>query len=117
MSKRAMGAYFAAFILGLVTLFPYFLMAAEVSSKLEMWARLAVYAALLFGSLRVLGQLQFRLLIAYCIPVTAISLLLGMAGPSATWNELLVAAEPILCVWAGALLVLLLVQYFRPRGP
>lgn len=115
MSSREMGTYFAAFILGIVTLYPYFLMGGEVSSKVWMWARLVAYAVLLFGSLRLVGQLRFRLLIAYCAPVTAISLLLGMGGSSASWNGLLIAAEPIVCVWAGASLALLLLRYFRPR--
>jgi hypothetical protein len=115
MSKREIFGYVAALVLGMLTLLPYFLYGGEVSSRVLIWVKLVTYAALLCGSLRLLGQLRFRLVMVYCLPVTAISMILGTAESGPPWIGLHIVAEPILCVWTGASLAWLLSRYLRHR--
>lgn len=116
MPARAWLGYVAALVLGILTLFPYFLLGGAVSSRLVIWAKLIIYAALFFAPLRLLGQPQFRLVLAFCLPVAAISLLLGFAESNDLLVGLKIIAQPVLCVWLGASLAWLALRLGQIRG-
>ena len=113
MPTRALYGYVAALVLGILTLFPYFLLGGEASSRLVIWVKLIIYAALLFSPMRLLGQPQFRLALVFCLPVAAISLILGFAELPNFLGALQVIAEPILCVWLGASLAWIVLRVGR----
>lgn len=110
MPARAWLGYVVAFVLGILTLFPYFLIGGEASSRLAVWAKLVVYAAFSFSPVRLLGPPQFRLVLAFCLPVSAVSLLIGFAETPDLLVGLQIVAEPILCVWLGASLAWVLLR-------
>lgn len=80
---------------------------------METWVRLVAYAALLFSPMSLFEKPQFRLVLVFCLPVIAITSMLGFAK----WDDLLsglqVIAEPILCVWFGASLAYTVVRLSR----
>jgi hypothetical protein len=82
MPTRALFGYIAALVLGILTLFPYFLgfpFGGESSSRQMIRVKLIIFAALLFSPVRLLGQPQFRLALVFCLAVAAISSILGLA--------------------------------------
>jgi hypothetical protein len=116
MPTRALFGYIAALVLGILTLFPYFLYGGGVvSSRLVMWVKLIIYAAVFFSPVRLLGHPQFRLVLVFCSPVAAISAILALAESQNFWWSLRVMAEPILCVWIGASLAWMLLRFLRLR--
>jgi len=103
MSARSWLGYIAAFVLGMLAMLPYFLFGGTVSSRLFIWCKLIIYAILLFSPLRLFGRPQFRLVPIFCLPVIALSSAIGLPGPHDLSAGLQIIAEPILCVWIGAL--------------
>jgi hypothetical protein len=110
MPRRALFGYIVALLLGILTLYPYFLLGGAVSSKLEICVRLIAYAALFFTPVRLLGPPQYRLALVFCLPVVAISLTLGFAELHNLFTGLQVIAEPIVCVLLGASLACLVLR-------
>lgn len=104
MPARSWLGYIAAFVLGMLAMLPYFLFGGTASSRLFIWCKLIIYAILLFSPLRLLGRPQFQLVPIFCLPVIAVSSAIGLPGPHDLSNGLKIIAEPILCVWIGALL-------------
>ncbi len=113
MPMRASFGSVAALVLEIFTLFPYFLLVGEASSRLMIWVKLIIYAALLFSPVRLLGQPKFRLVLVFCLPVAAISLILGFAEPPNLLGALRAITEPILCVWLGASLAWIVLHVGR----
>jgi hypothetical protein len=110
MPIRALSRYIVALVLGILTLYPYFLLGGAVSSRLEIWVKLIAYAALFFSPVRLLGSPQYRLALAFCLPVVAISLILGFPGLHNLLGGLQLIAEPIVCVWLGASLACIVLR-------
>lgn len=95
---------------------PYFLFGGTASSRLIIWCKLIVYAILLFSPLRLLGRPQCRLVPIFCLPVIALSSAIGLPGPHALSTGLQMIAEPILCVWIGALLAWIALNFRSPNA-
>lgn len=118
MPTRALFGNIAALVLGILTLYPYFLFGGEVSSRLMIWVKLISFAALLFSPVGLFGQPQFRLVLVFCLPVAAISWVVGL-GESLSHNvlgALPAIAEPILCAWLGASLAWIVLHFLRRRA-
>lgn len=113
MPTRTLFEYIAAFALGIIVLFPYFLFGGVVSSRLEIWVRLVVYAALLFSPVSRVGRPRFQLVLVFCFPVVAITLMLGFAESHNFLDGLPAIAEPILCVLLGASLACIALRLGR----
>ncbi len=115
MSTRALLKYIVALALGILLLFPYFVVGSVVSSKFEIWVRLIAFVALFFSPLRVLGLPHFRLALVFCLPVVVITLIIGVGESLEFLDVLQPIAEPILCVWLGASLACIMLRFSLPR--
>lgn len=116
MPRRTLFGYVVALLLGILTLYPYFLLGGAVSSRPESWVRLIAYAALFFTPVRLLGPPQYRLVLVYCLPVVAISLTLGFAELRNLFSGLQVIGEPLVCVLLGASLACVVLRLRLSRS-
>lgn len=110
--------YLAALLLGMLAFFPYFHLGGVAQSKLAIWAKLIIYAALLFSPLGFLGRPRFRLVPIFAFSVVAVSSIVWLPGSLDLWGGMQIVAEPILCIWLGASLAWIALHFIQvPRKP
>lgn len=107
-------SFLFALSLGMLCVLPFFVVRipglSSLPSREAGWILYVTEAAALCAIYCFTGKITLAKVIVFCIPVTAVSLLLGIG---AGIEGVKLAAEPILCVWIGALLVWLVPKAFR----
>jgi hypothetical protein len=100
--------YLLVFVLGALCAIAYFavpLVRGPLPSVQAIWAVNVATAAALFAVLRLAGPVSFGMVVAYCVPVTSLTLLLAFGKGGSAYDLIPLAAEPIVIVWAGAMIV------------